>query len=395
MKILHISTNDSTGAGLCAYRIHQSLLKSGIDSKLLVLNKTQQDKFTIRRKSYVIKYLLYRIIHKLLRILNIYICEFDKVIKQSIEKGSFYSLPVSIFDLSKDSLVKEADIVHLHWIDGFVDCPSFLKSISKPIIWTLHDESLFYGTAHYHDSVLYDDVLEKKYSKIKHEMILSANNLDVVFLSQYFFDTFRKEPMLLGKKLYVINNSVDSLKFHPIFEDEIRKKLGITSETIILSFIAGRINDPHKGLNLLLEAISFFPKRKIKILAIGGNKGFISHEKVISVGMIKDSEYMSKLLSASNYFVMPSLQEAFSQAPLEAMACGVPAIVFPVSGTEELINKENGIRCKGFGVNDLVEGLNKAFNTSYDRSKIRQDMQNRFSPEVIAGKYIEIYKSFQ
>lgn len=36
MKVLHISTGDATGAGLCALRICESLQSVGIESRLLV-----------------------------------------------------------------------------------------------------------------------------------------------------------------------------------------------------------------------------------------------------------------------------------------------------------------------------------------------------------------------
>ncbi len=41
MKILHISTADYSGAGLCCLRIHRSLLSEGIKSKMVVLQNTQ------------------------------------------------------------------------------------------------------------------------------------------------------------------------------------------------------------------------------------------------------------------------------------------------------------------------------------------------------------------
>lgn len=393
MKVLHISTNDSTGAGLCAYRIHSSLLNLGIDSKMLVLDKTQLDNCLICRKKYKVKSWIYRAFHKFLRLLHIYVFEFDKVIKQSKESGSLYSLPISIFNLSKDPLVNDADIIHLHWADGFVDYPSFLKTLKKPIVWTLHDESLFYGTSHYSDAVLYNDPLEKKYYRIKHEMVASAEKLKIVFLSKYFLDSFKDEEILKGKSIYVVNNSVDPIKFRPIKDVRIRKDLGISYEAILLAFVAGRIDDPHKGLSTLLDAISYFSGKDIKVLAIGGNSGTVYNEKVISVGLIRDSEQMSKLLSISDYFVMPSLQEAFSQAPLEALACGTPVIVSPVSGTEELVTPENGVICKGFSVNDIVNGLEIAFNTVYDRCKVRESVLTHFSPDFIAHKYVDIYKS--
>ena len=40
MKILHISYSDNNGAGLCALRIHKSMLDAGVDSKILVANKS-------------------------------------------------------------------------------------------------------------------------------------------------------------------------------------------------------------------------------------------------------------------------------------------------------------------------------------------------------------------
>lgn len=39
LKVLHICTTDRGGAGLCCLRIHQALLKQGVDSKVLTLNK--------------------------------------------------------------------------------------------------------------------------------------------------------------------------------------------------------------------------------------------------------------------------------------------------------------------------------------------------------------------
>ena len=61
------------------------------------------------------------------------------------------SLPTSIFDVSKSNLVKEADIIHLHWVGDFVDLPSLSKKVNKPIVWTLHDENLFCGIRHYEE----------------------------------------------------------------------------------------------------------------------------------------------------------------------------------------------------------------------------------------------------
>ena len=38
-KVVHISTSDTGGAGLAAYRLHHALLSNGVESRMLVASK--------------------------------------------------------------------------------------------------------------------------------------------------------------------------------------------------------------------------------------------------------------------------------------------------------------------------------------------------------------------
>ena len=73
------------------------------------------------------------------------------------------------------------------------------------------------------------------------------------------------------------------------------------------------------------------------------------------------------------------------------MACGTPAIVFPVSGTEELINDVNGVRCDSFTASDLEKGIRRAMETKFDRNAIRNDVIERYSPDKITKQYLNFY----
>ena len=112
---------------------------------------------------------------------------------------------------------------------------------------------------------------------------------------------------------------------------------------------------------------------------------------VLPVGNLYGPRALSVAYSCADYFVMPSKKGAFAQTPMESMSCGVPAIVFPVSGTDELITSKNGVRAKNFTPQDLEVAIRQAMLTKYDAASIRQDMINRFSPEIIAKRYIEFY----
>jgi glycosyltransferase involved in cell wall biosynthesis len=88
---------------------------------------------------------------------------------------------------------------------------------------------------------------------------------------------------------------------------------------------------------------------------------------------------------------MPSRQEAFAQTPLEAMACGLPVVAFPCSGTEELINVCNGVRAEDFSRDSLKSALKKAMAASYTRDTIRKDVLTRFGLKNTVDKYSGVY----
>lgn len=391
MRVLHISTGDTTGAGLCALRISESLSAVGVESRLLV-RCTKSRRNNVKGVYSCFRCFLHDAFHKILRLAHIYLYEEDILIKMSIEKGALFTRPVTGLDISSHPWVQWADIIHLHWVDNFFDQQVFLQRVTKPIVWTLHDEGLFYGISHYHDLFDNNNCLERKYYDLKKSMLSQCHQLFFVLLSEYFQRNFGNHSFLQGKQHKVINNAVDGTIFIRQYREETRKELGLGDNHIVLSFIAGRIDDMHKGLEKLMNAIDVIDNKDIRILAIGDNQSSLQDDRLITTGVIKDPNRLSRLLSSSDYFVMPSMQEAFSQAPLEAMACGVPAVVFPVSGTEELITEDNGFICKGFDVDDLVEGLNTVFEKKYNSTRIREDILNRFSPDVMARKYLSVYK---
>ncbi|MDR2993391.1 MAG: hypothetical protein LBV11_06090, partial [Bacillus cereus] len=65
-------------------------------------------------------------------------------------KYEIASIPFSSYRLENHPLIKEADIIHLHWIaDNFLNYPTFFKNIKQPIVWTLHDINPFRGIFHF------------------------------------------------------------------------------------------------------------------------------------------------------------------------------------------------------------------------------------------------------
>lgn len=389
MKVLHICTTDGGGAGLCALRIHEAMLKQGIDSKVLVLIK-KNDRNDVIRFCYL-RRLLWRSINRILRMLHLEITDYNYVTNLNINTGQCFTLPDTIYDVSQHPLVKDADVIHLQWVNGFIDYGTFFKKVKKPIIWTQHDENLFLGIAHYQRDRHIGGEKETLYYHKKKQYIGQATSLGIVFLSKMMYEQYHDHEMIQGKKTVIINNSVDHTLFRPTDRSEARRRYGLNDDDIVFAFVAERIEDTRKGLLVLVETVVKLANPKIKILAVGKRTTDDDYPQTVATGPVYDTECLSAIYSCADYFAMPSLQEAFAQTPLEAMACGTPAIVFPVSGTEELINEVNGVRCDGFTALDLENGLRRAMEMQFDRKAIRNDVIERYSPDIITRQYLKFY----
>lgn len=394
MKVLHISTGQD-GAGLCAERIHRSLIKEGVDSRMLVYSmpKTIDPTIDAPYSKKNVLYIFIRAIRKIARFCNIALCEGDKFVLDSKKYNAFYSTPQTSLDITGHKWIQWADIINLHWCNNFFDQPLFFEKIQdKPIVWTIHDENIFYGTAHYHDAILDDDELEKKYYQIKHGMVRNAKNLTIVFLSQYFIRTFSNDSILEGKRVEVINNSVDISKYRIYDKFESRKNLGLSSDKKIILFVATSITDRHKGLNLLIDALNLINDDCYQIVAIGGNENFCGESHVLSVGKVYDPATLSQYYSAADVYALPSMQEAFSQSIIEALSCGSPVVSFPVGVAIDCINSENGYLCKDYSILELSKGVKHVMSNNYDRYRIRKQIEGKYSSEFIAKKYLNLYR---
>ncbi len=107
-----------------------------------------------------------------------------------------------------------------------------------------------------------------------------------------------------------------------------------------------------KGLNYLIEALTIlapgFPDLRLEIAGDGSLRGELeqkSHQLGVSgiVSFLGWREDLPSVMAGWDIFVLPSLDEGFGVAALEAMAAGLPVIASAVGGLCELVqNGETG-----------------------------------------------------
>lgn len=410
MKILHITCSDSGGAGWCVLRLHKSLLKLGVDSKMLVSNKSS-DLATVfcAEESGLNTYIppqnqLLRRYEKIMRRRGCYLTPLEKYQRSAscVMDKTLFTFPLSRFDLSNHPLVAEADVIHLHWVANFLDYPTFFQRVEKPIVWTFHDENIGFGGFHYQMEKdkyyeLCKDIEDKLWTIKAEALSLTKCSIHPVALSEMMKEFLGNVPVMNEFPPVVIHNSVDGDSFVPFSKSVARKIFGIPENNLVFGFCSVDLSDRRKGLRELLLALEQLDDLS-RITLICAGEGIVPSQtscQIVKTGALHNERIMSLFYSSADFFMMPSYQEAFAQTPIEAMACGVPVVAFPCSGTKDLINENNGIVCEDFSVESLLKGIKRALNVRYDARLIRQDVINRFAPDVIARQYIDLYQHAQ
>lgn len=407
MKVVHILTTFDGGAGIAAYRIFNSTRALGVDAKALVAYGKNTDIVNVIKPVNVFsRFWLIRRLQVFLQ--NKGIWPQTEVIRRRIQsemdknaKECFFSSPVTLYKTIADHpWVKEADIVHLHWVGDFLDYKSFFSKVEKPIVWGMQDENPGLGGFHYEiwkkeatDSFKsFDDEL----IQLKCQAMKNVKSMTMVVIASKLKEFAKRSKLLCKYPCVVINNGVEKEKFVPIPINIAREALNIPKDSRVFLFVAQNIHDKRKGLKELINALENLNMPNTLLVCLGTFHSLPeSSVQIRCEGFVSNNRLQSLFYSAADYFVMPSFAEAFGQVALEALACGTPLIAFPNDGAHDLITSGNGVLCQDFTVDSLVEGIKIAMNEEYDRMKIREDAIRRFSYDKIGKQYLELYEKIR
>ena len=405
-KVLHIATEAVGGAGSAMMRIHEELLQEGYESKVLVLYPPTYREVYVASKTprsgywYATKLgrFIRRMMHKHEQYLSLrdhILCEYARKRK---EINFCFTLPISEYDLSIHPLVQWADIIHLHWIQDFVDYPSFFANVNKPILWTCHDLNPMMGGFHHvrlrekYDSMCGE--LEKLCYEQKKDSLSKCKDLSVVALSQEMHERLTHHEFFQNRRIFDIPNCVNTGIFTIADKTKARIELGVPKDAFVLLFANGNLNDSEKGLKELVEAIQMvdtFPSNAV-FLCVGD--GTLPTVKIptIHIGKRHSPSQMAVVYQASDLLLFPSHQEAFPLTPIEAMACGTPVVITPVSGAEDMMVPSCGIIADDYTPTSIAKAISEALDLSWNQQTIRKHIVDYYSPSRIAGMYIEAYR---
>ncbi|MDX6746075.1 glycosyltransferase [Polaribacter sp. PL03] len=404
MKVLQITTSINGGAGIAALRLHKSLQDSNVKSGFLSIDLTvnfdneviDNSYFTYKRKT-IFKRILSKIRSVIIPSYKFKQTKKIKILKSELS-CEIATLPFSNYQLHNHPLVKEADIINLHWVSGILDYPSFFKNCKKPIIWTLHDMNPFQGVFHYRDDENRNKHIigsfDKEIKRFKGEKLNLINNGVYIAPSNWMQEYASRN--LNSFSIKCISNSVDLNIFKIKDKVELRKKTSISSNEFVLLFVSDNLQNPRKGFDLLIESLFFLKKIiSITVLVIGnGTLPEMENIKVLKLGNINNEHDMANWYSIADLFVLPSREDNLPNVMLEAFSCGLPIISFTNGGMKEHLKlNKNGILIKNFNGKSLGEGILDFYKnkTDYNASDIRKYAEDNFSFKKQADAYLKIY----
>ena len=183
--------------------------------------------------------------------------------------------------------------------------------------------------------------------RLEQSLFSGGNTRRVIAGSQMVQDEIVNLYGYPADKIDIIRNGVPLKKFRfgPELREKSREELNLKPDQIALLFAGSGWE--RKGLLFAVEAAALCKDRKMRLLVAGrGNARlyktrrlrFWREEPVQFLGEVAD---MLRVYSAADVFILPTIYDPFSNACLEALACGLPVITTRSNGFSEII--ENGV----------------------------------------------------
>jgi N-acetyl-alpha-D-glucosaminyl L-malate synthase BshA len=114
-----------------------------------------------------------------------------------------------------------------------------------------------------------------------------------------------------------------------------------------------------------------------------------------AVRFLGDQDQVVQLLSASDLFLMPSAQESFGLAALEAMACEVPVVASCVGGVPELVEDGvTGVLCPAEDIDAMVAASIRLLTDEKLHERMAQAARKRALDRFTDKKIVPMYEQF-
>ncbi|MDR1632163.1 MAG: glycosyltransferase family 4 protein [Dysgonamonadaceae bacterium] len=274
-------------------------------------------------------------------------------------------------------IVQRPDIVHIHNIGPGIFTP-LLRLFGLRIVITYHSPNYEHSKW---------NSWQKKIIRFSEYCALNFAQ-QIIFVNQAQYKKFGK---YIHKSCWIPNGVTP-----PVFSESNQyiRSLGLTEKKYILA--VGRIT-PEKGFDYLIKAYKQLKNKDFRLVIAGGSDHSTAFSKqitelakknnVILTGFVT-GEPLNQLYTHAGLFVLPSYNEGFSIALLEALSYRLPVIISDIPANKEVGLNEDAYFQTG-NETELSEKLERLINTA--PAKIQYDME-KYRWEAIAEQTAAVYE---
>ena len=413
MRVLIINTSERIGgAAIAANRLMDALRNNGIQAKMLVRDK-QTDNITVigLKKS----------------LWSIWQFVWERIViwkANHFKQHNLFAVDIANTgtDITTYPEFKEADIIHLHWVNqgmlSLKDLKKILQS-GKPIVWTMHDMWPCTGICHHarecdkyhkechHCPYLYNGGAKKDLSHQtfkKKKELYQLSPITFITCSQWLKERAGQSALLEQHPIVHIPNPIKTNLFTPRNKVEARQKCNLPTNKKLILFGSVKITDKRKGIDYFIESCKILAEKHPELVnnlgvAVYGKeseqlKSLVPFQ-VYALDYISNEKELVNVYNAVDLYVTPSLEENLPNTIMEAMACGIPCVGFNVGGIPEMIDHlHNGYVADYKSAEDFANGIHWTLSESEYQSlseEARRKVTSSYSESTIAKKYIEVY----
>jgi sugar transferase (PEP-CTERM/EpsH1 system associated) len=291
-----------------------------------------------------------------------------------------------ILELRKLFQTRDVDIVHTRNWAAF-DAVIAACLTSKPVL--IHGE-------HGRDI---SDPEGQVYRRNLARRVLAFRARKFVAVSKDLYTWLKQSVGIPASKLAFIPNGVDTDRFAPGRDCQLRTELGIGEDEFVVGAI-GRL-DPVKNHQGLIRAVQRLQQwgHTVRLVIVGDGPlrrevegcalASLSASKALVLGYRADVERLYRVFDT---FVLNSVAEGMSNTLLEAMASGLPIVCTAAGGNMELVaDKQTGLVVAASDDDALARAIEKYLNSPQDRRAHADNARQFALANCSIGRMIDQY----
>ena len=283
------------------------------------------------------------------------------------------------------------DLLHVHYaiphsISAILARESLKPQRRLPVITTLHGTDITLVGA------------DRSYLPITRYGIVQSDGVTAI---SHYLKNATKEIFQFDK-IEVIPNFVCQTDYRRQPVEELRKSLAPEDEPLLVHVSNFRpVKRPVDCVEILSRVLQRGIKTRLVMVGDGSERTNAEH-RARCLGIANNCVFVGKqpkivnYLSASDVLLLPSEQESFGLAALEAMACELPVVASRVGGVPEVVtDQETGFLSEVGDVDKMAADAAKLLADSDLRlamgKRARESAVSRYRTDLVIPQYIDFY----